>query len=79
MEEAADMGSRKGGVSLRLAKINSLTLQDDNQHAKFELCRDPNELLGSIFWQLKRVRIEKYNDITVGPKSQQDKSSAESD
>lgn len=30
MEEAADMGSRKGGVSLRLAKINSLTLQDDN-------------------------------------------------
>ena len=51
-------------TSKNLRKINSFTLSGSGLH--FELNRDPTELIGSIFWQLKRIKIEKYEPIVVG-------------
>lgn len=48
-------------------KINLFTLSGTGLH--FELSRDPNELIGAIFWQLKRIKIEKYEPVVVGGKS----------
>ena len=36
-----------------------------NSSLHFELARDPTELIGAIFWQLKRIKIEKYDPIVV--------------
>lgn len=32
----------------------------------FELSYDPTELIGAIFWQLKRIKIEKYEPVIIG-------------
>ena len=45
-------------------RINSFTLTG-NSSLHFELARDPTELIGAIFWQLKRIKIEKYDPIVV--------------
>ena len=47
-----------------LNRINSFTLTG-NSSLHFELSRDPTELIGAIFWQLKRIKIEKYDPIIV--------------
>lgn len=43
--------------------VQLATLQ--NPSMKFELSYDPTELLGTIFQQMKRVRIERYQSIVV--------------
>ena len=45
-------------------RINSFTLTG-NSSLHFELSRDPTELIGAIFWQLKRIKIEKYDPIAI--------------
>ena len=45
-------------------RINSFTLTG-NSSLHFELARDPTELIGAIFWQLKRIKIEQYDPILV--------------
>ena len=45
-------------------RINSFTLTG-NSSLHFELSRDPTELIGAIFWQLKRIKIEKYDPVTI--------------
>lgn len=45
-------------------RINSFTLTG-NSSLHFELSRDPTELIGAIFWQLKRIKIEKYDPIVI--------------
>lgn len=45
-------------------RINSFTLTG-NSSLHFELSRDPSELIGAIFWQLKRIKIEKYDPIVI--------------
>ena len=51
-------------VAKHLNRINSFTLTG-NSSLHFELSRDPTELIGAIFWQLKRIKIEKYDPILV--------------
>jgi hypothetical protein len=46
----------------QMNRINSFTLTG-NSSLHFELSRDPTELIGAIFWQLKRIKIEKYNPV----------------
>jgi len=48
----------------KLNRIDSFTLTG-NSSLHFELSRDPTELIGAIFWQLKRIKIEKYDPIVV--------------
>ena len=48
-----------------LNRITSFTLSG-NSSLHFELSSDPTELIGAIFWQLKRVKIEKYEPVLVG-------------
>lgn len=48
-----------------LNKINSFTIQGGS-HLHFELSQEPNDLIGAIFWQLKRIKIEKYEPIVIG-------------
>ena len=45
-------------------RIDSFTLTG-NSSLHFELSRDPTELIGAIFWQLKRIKIEKYDPIAI--------------
>jgi hypothetical protein len=52
-------------VKNNLNKINSFTIQGgSNFH--FELSQEPNDLIGAIFWQLKRIKIEKYEPVMIG-------------
>ena len=50
-----------------LNRINSFTLMSatagSNSGLHFELSVDPTELIGAIFWQLKRIKIEKYEPV----------------
>lgn len=48
-----------------LNKISSYTIHGGS-HMNFELSNEPNDLLGAIFWQLKRIKIETYNPICIG-------------
>ena len=48
-----------------LNRINSFTISGGS-HLHFELSYDPNELIGAIFWQLKRIKIEKYEPVVIG-------------
>jgi hypothetical protein len=47
-----------------LNKINSFS--QGGSHLHFELSQEPNELIGAIFWQLKRIKIEKYEPVILG-------------
>lgn len=42
-----------------LSRINTLAIRGGS-NPLFELSSEPNELLGSIFWQLKRIKVEQY-------------------
>lgn len=50
---------------LGLNRLTSFTLTG-NSSLHFELSSDPTELIGAIFWQLKRIKIEKHDPILVG-------------
>jgi hypothetical protein len=48
-----------------LNRINSFTISGGS-HLHFELSQDPTELIGAIYWQLKRIKIEKYEPVVIG-------------
>jgi len=50
---------------LGMNRLTSFTLTG-NSSLHFELSSDPTELIGAIFWQLKRIKIEKHEPIVVG-------------
>ena len=52
-------------AKLGINRITSFTLTG-NSSLHFELSSDPTELIGAIFWQLKRIKIEKYEPVVVG-------------
>jgi len=52
-------------IAHKMNKINSFTIQGGS-HLHFELSHEPNDLIGAIFWQLKRIKIENYEPILIG-------------
>lgn len=48
-----------------LSRINNYSIPGGS-HLHFELSHDPTELIGAIFWQLKRIKIEKYEPVVIG-------------
>ena len=56
---------KNGDSKLGMNRLTSFTLTG-NSSLHFELSSDPTELIGAIFWQLKRIKIEKHEPIVVG-------------
>jgi len=66
--EAGGSISRQSSLGY-LSRLNSFTLNSGSS-LHFELSSDPSELIGAIFWQLKRIKIEKYEPFQIESKDE---------